>query len=388
MKALVVDAEWKPRKGYPLSEIEEKEKRAFVGNQVWCNPRFEVKDVPTPNIADEEVLIRMVSCGICGTDTHLYETDEDGYIIYSGPVKLPCVLGHEFSGIVEKTGKNVSTLKVGDKVASESISWCGMCNQCRSGFPNQCENINLIGLSADGAFAEYIKVNARLCWKIDSLANIYAEEDIFDIGSLIEPVGCAYNGMFIAGGGFRPGAAVVVFGVGPIGLGAIALAKITGASLIAAFDIIDERLEISKQMGADYAFNVCKMDGLKPSIKILELTDGRGAEILIEAAGAAPLTIPEMEKCMSVSGKIIYLGRVATTTPVYLDNLVSTASSIVGARGHAGYGIFPFIIKLLACGKLDLRNMITARYPFSKVMEAIKRATDRTDGKIIIRGGS
>jgi scyllo-inosose 3-dehydrogenase len=384
MKALVADADWRPRRNYSLSEDEKKRKRAIVGSQVWQNPRFEIKNVPTPNIADDEVLIRVVSCGICGSDTHTYETDSEGYIIFSGPAKLPCVLGHEFSGIVEKTGSRVVGLKKGDWVAVESVMWCGMCQSCRSGVPNQCRHVELMGLSSDGAFAEHAVVSERYCWKINDLRDRYEERDVFDLGALIEPVGCSYNGMFIAGGGFNPGATVVVYGAGPIGLGAVAMARVAGASLIIAFDVADERLNIAKGMGADYAFNIKDMNGSSPADKVMELTRGWGADIQVEAAGAAPQTIPQMERSLSSQGKIIYLGRAATSTPMYLDVLVSGANKIIGARGHAGYGIFPYIIRLLASGKLDLRGMITARYPFEKVMDAIKSSSNRTDGKILI----
>lgn len=373
-----------PRKGYHLTEDEKVRKRALIGSQVWRNPHFEIKDVPTPNINGNEVLIRVMACGICGSDTHLYETDDEGYIIFSGLTKLPCILGHEFSGIVEKTGGKVDSLKVGDKVAVESIMWCGICQACRSGAPNQCRNIELMGLSADGALAEYVAVNERYCWKINDLENVYSDDEVFDIGALIEPVGCAYNGIFIAGGGFNPGATVVVYGTGPIGLGAIALSKIAGASRIIAFDRIDERLKIAKDMGADYTFNVGKVDRYKPSEKVMELTDGRGAEIQIEAAGAAPMTIPEMERSMAPNGKIIYLGRAATSTPMYLDILVSGANKIIGSRGHAG-GIYNNIIRLVTSGRLKIKNMITSYFSFKDILKAIEKSVDRSDGKIMVR---
>ncbi|MBW7941576.1 MAG: alcohol dehydrogenase catalytic domain-containing protein, partial [Candidatus Kuenenia stuttgartiensis] len=259
MKALIVDGEWNPRKNYPLSNEEQAKKRANVGSQVWQHTQFEVKDVSVPNLQDDEILVRIKSCGICGSDTHLYETDKDGYIIFSGVTELPRIIGHELSGIVEQTGKNVRNVSKGDWIAAESIMWCGMCHACRSGSPNQCKYIKLMGLSADGAFAEYIAINERYCWEINDFREIYSEDEAFDIGALIEPVGCAYNGLFIVGGGFQPGATVVVYGTGPIGLGAIALAKIAGASQIIAFDIIDERANIALEMGADYAFNTNKM---------------------------------------------------------------------------------------------------------------------------------
>lgn len=384
MKALIVDAEWKPRNNYPVSEEEKTKRRARVGSQVWKNTRFEIKEIPAPILQDDEVLVKVKSCGICGSDTHLYETDKEGYIIFSGLTRLPCIIGHEFSGIVEKTGSNVKNLKKGDTVAAESIMWCGKCLPCRSGFPNQCKDIELLGLSANGALAEYAAVNERYCWKINDLAEKYQGADIFDIGALIEPVGCAYNGIFIAGGGFKPGASIVVYGAGPIGLGAIALARIAGASLIIAFDVVEERVQIAREMGADYAFNSNKLNGCAPSDKVMELTRGWGADVQIEAAGAAPQTIPHMERAMAVNGAILYLGRAAASTSVHLDNLVSGANRIIGARGHAGYGIFPSIIKLIAAGRLNLEKMITARYPFASVLDAIKASSSRSDGKILI----
>ena len=384
MKALIVDAEWKPKKDYPLSGDEKKRKRALIGSQVWRNTQFEIKDAPTPNIKDDEVLVRVKSCGICGSDTHVYEKDKDGYIIFSGLTKFPCIMGHEFSGVVEKVGSRVVELKEGDYVAVESVMWCGMCNPCRSGNPNQCKNIELMGLSYDGAFAEYVAVNARYCWKINDLKEAYPDKEVFDIGALIEPIGCAYNGIFIVGGGFKPGAAVVIYGAGPIGLGAIALARIAGASLIIAFDVIDERVKIAKEMGADYAFNVNKLDGYSSADKVMEITKGNGADIHVEAAGAAPRTIPEMERSLSNQGKIIYLGRSATSASMYLDVLVSGANKIIGARGHAGYGIFPNIIKLIAAGRLNLEKIITAKYQFDKVLDAVEHSTKRIDGKILI----
>jgi threonine dehydrogenase-like Zn-dependent dehydrogenase len=384
MKAFVAEADWNPRTSYHLSSEELRDKKADVGSQVWQNPRFEIRSVATPAVGDDAVLIRVATCGICGSDTHTYETDSEGYIIFSGPTKLPCTLGHEFSGVVEKLGKKVTGLRKGDWVAVESIMWCGKCQSCRSGNPNQCKNVELMGLTADGAFAEYVVVDARYCWRINDLKDRYAEHDVFALGALIEPVGCSYNGIFIAGGGFNPGAIAVVYGVGPIGLGAIALSRIAGASMIIAFDVADERLNLAAKMGADFSFNIKKMNGFSPAEKVMELTRGWGADIQIEAAGAAPHTIPEMERSLSSQGKIIYLGRAATSTPMYLDMLVSGANRIIGARGHAGYGIFPSIIRLLAAGKLDLRNMITAQYAFPEVLAALASSVERTDGKILV----
>ncbi len=385
MKALIADGEWRPKKGYPVTKEEEAGRSARTGSRVWRNTTFEVRDVEAPALKDDEVLIRVRVCGVCGSDTHLYEKDEEGYIKFSGLVKLPCILGHEFSGVVEKAGSRVNTLKKGDRVAVESIMWCGSCLQCRSGAPNQCGNVELLGLSRDGAFAEYVAVNAKYCWSINSFFGTYGEEDAFNLGALIEPVGCAYNGMFIAGGGFRPGAAVAVYGTGPIGLGAVALARASGASMIIAFDVTDGRMSAAKELGADHSFNINKLAGKTPSEVVIELTHGQGADMQVEAAGAAPFTVPEMERSLSVQGKIIYLGRSDTSAPMNFDSLVTGAGHVIGARGHSGYGIFHSIIRLVSSGRLDLRRMVAAILPFESVIEAIKLSSDRNGGKVLVK---
>jgi len=383
VKALVASAQWAPRPGYRPTPAEEGLKRAHIGSQVWRFPEFEVKDLPTPDIDDDEVLIRVKRCGVCGSDTHLWETDPEGYIIYSGPVRLPCVIGHEYSGVVEKAGKKVVNFRPGDRVAAESVIWCGLCTPCRSGTVNQCERVELAGITAPGAFAEYIAAKERHLWSINGLSAVYDEDGVFDAGVLIEPAGCAYNGLFIGDGAFAPGAVVTVFGAGPIGLASVALARVAGASLVIAFDVIDERLTLAKKLGADLAYNVGKT-GTSPGDMILELTGGRGADIQVEAAGAAKTTIPEMERSLAVNGKIIYLGRASTSASMYMDMLVSGANKVIGVRGHAGYGIYNNIIRLMKSGRLDLSVMITSHFAFKDVIEAVKKSSERTDGKIMV----
>ncbi|MEO5355849.1 MAG: alcohol dehydrogenase catalytic domain-containing protein [Nitrospirae bacterium YQR-1] len=384
MKALVVEATWKPAAGYIPTAKEIQLRRASMGSRVWKNPVFEIREVAVPDVGDNEVLVRVKRCGICGSDTHIYENDGDGYILFSGPARFPCIIGHEYSGVVERVGKNVDTLVPGDLVAAESIHWCGKCTPCRSGAFNQCQKVELIGITKDGALAEFICAKERHCWNIESLGERYTEEDVFSLGALIEPIGCAYNGIFISGGGFKPGATVVVYGVGPIGLAAVALARLAGASLIIAFDTINERLHIAKEMGADMCYNINELTGRPPGSIVMEMTKGVGAEFQVESAGAALFTVPEMEKSLAVNGKIIYLGRAATTVPLMLDTLVSGANSIVGARGHAGYGIYNNIIRLLASGRLNVKKMITSTYEFKDAVLAVKNSTTRTDGKSLV----
>lgn len=381
MKALIARAQWAPREGYKPTPKEEAGRIASVGSRAWKNPSFAVEDAPVPAIADDEVLIRVKRCGVCGSDTHLYETDTDGYIIFSGPTRLPCVIGHEYSGVVEKTGAGVTQFTPGDLVAVESVLWCGRCLSCRSGSVNQCLHVELAGLTVDGAMSNYAKAKEWHCWSLNGLREKFGEDTALDLGALIEPAGCAYNGMFIAGGGFLPGATVAVFGLGPIGLAAVALARSAGAAQVLGFDMIDERLAIAEKMGADAVFSFNSLD---PSETVLKRTGGRGADICVEAAGAGGATVPFMERALAVNGKIIYLGRAARTVAVDLNRMVTGASSIVGARGHAGHGIFDRITSLLAAGRINLGEMITTRTDFSDCIEALRLSTTRKDGKILV----
>ena len=383
MKALVAEAEWNPRKGYPLTAHESTSRSAIVGSQVWQHPRLAIQNVPTPVMRDDEVLVRVLYCGICGSDTHTHEMDPDGYIIFSGPVKLPCILGHELSGEVVEVGRDVLGFKKGDIITSESIMWCGQCRPCRSGMLNQCEQVELMGLTSNGAFADFISVKAKYCWKLESLEEQFERNDIFKVGTLIEPIGCAYNGIFIAGGGFLPGSNAIVYGAGPIGLGAVLLLKIAGAAKVIVVDVVDERLRIAKKLGADHVFNFDNEDTLEEVV--MEMTSGWGADIQVEAAGAAHKTIPLLQKLCAKQGKIIYLGRVDASVHVDLNRIVSGAHSLIGSRGHSGYGIYHEIIRLLQGGRLNaVTEMVTSVFPFDRILEGFTLSTNRTDAKILI----
>ncbi|MGC9063314.1 MAG: alcohol dehydrogenase catalytic domain-containing protein, partial [bacterium] len=256
MKGLVLDAEWTPKPGYVVSDFEKTTGKAITGNSIWKNPRLEVKEVPDPTPGPKDVVLKVKACGVCGSDVHFYETDKDNYILYPGLTKFPSVIGHEFSGEVVAVGKDVKDLKVGDMVTAEEMIWCGECVPCRNGYPNQCLNLEEIGFTINGAFAEYIVIGAKYCWKIDGIATRYGDRDkAFEAGALVEPTSVAYNGMFVRAEGFKPGGYVVVFGAGPIGLASIALAKAAGASKIVSFEVSAKRRELARLMGAEYVYN-------------------------------------------------------------------------------------------------------------------------------------
>ena len=388
MKGLVVQAEWDPRPDYKVTEWERSTHKAITGSSVWRRPQVVLGTVPDPAPGPADVLLRPRACGICGSDVHFYETDRDGYMVYPGLTRFPVVIGHEFSGEVLEIGTAVRDLKRGDMVTCEEMIWCGECTPCRNGYPNQCVRLEEIGFTINGAQADLITVNAKYCWKINALAERYGSADRgYEAGALCEPTSVAYNAMFTRAEGFKPGGHVTVFGTGPIGFAAIALARAAGAAKIIAFEVSPTRTELAKKVGADVVLNPIELQrqGSAARHAIMELTDGEGAAMHVEAAGAPTRTIPEMEAALAVGGKIVMIGRAAERTPIYLEAFQTHAAQIFGAQGHSGYGNFPNVIKLMAAGRIDLTPIITSRFPLAQGVEAIKKATKREDGKIMIR---
>ncbi|HEY75606.1 MAG TPA: alcohol dehydrogenase catalytic domain-containing protein [Thermoflexia bacterium] len=383
MKGLVLEATWDPRPDYPLSEWEKQTGKAITGSSVWRHPKLEVREWPDPKPGPRDVVIEVKACGVCGSDMHFYETDEEGYILYPGLTKFPTILGHEFSGKVVEVGPEVETLRVGDMVTVEEMIWCGRCIPCRNGYPNHCTNLEEIGFTIPGAFANYIAVDEKFCWKIDAIAERFGDEEkAYEVGALTEPTCVSYNAMFERAGGFRPGHYVSVFGAGPIGLAAIGLAKAAGAGIIVAFEVSPQRLELAKKVGADYAYDPREVT---PSEVLMELSKGEGFNFHIEAAGVPHLTVPEMEKALAINGKIVQIGRAAQRVPMYLEAFQVRRSQVFGAQGHSGHENFPNVIRMVAAGRLDLSPIITRRYTLENAVDAIAKSGERTDGKILVK---
>jgi threonine dehydrogenase-like Zn-dependent dehydrogenase len=382
MKGLVLDAVWEPRADYQVSDWEKETGKAVTGNSIWRHPKLGVRDWEDPKPGPNDVLLAVQACGVCGSDMHFYETDADDYILYPGLTKFPTILGHEFSGKVAEVGKNVTTLQVGDMVTVEEMIWCGRCTPCRNGYPNHCVNLEEIGFTIPGAFANYIAVDEKFCWKINAIAERLGDEKrAYDVGAMTEPSCVSYNAMFTRAGGFKPGHYVSVFGAGPIGLAAIGLAKAAGAGLIVAFEVSPQRLELAKKVGAEYAYDPRQVT---PSEVMMELSEGEGFDFHVEAAGAPERTVPEMEKALAINSKVVQIGRAAQRVPMYLESFQVRRAQAFGAQGHSGHENFPNVIRLVASGRLDLSPIVTARYGLDQTVEAIRKSTERADGKIMV----
>jgi scyllo-inosose 3-dehydrogenase len=388
MKGLQLAAEWAPRPGYSLSEFERRTRKAVTGSSVWRHPRLGIQDVAEPALGPQDVRLRPRACGVCGSDVHFYETDGDGYMLYPGLTRFPVIIGHEFSGEVVEVGRDVTDLRAGDLVTVEEMIWCGHCVPCRNGWPNQCLNLEEIGFTINGAMAEQLVVGAKYCWPITALAEAYGSADAAtEAGALCEPTSVAYNAMFVRAEGFRPGGVVAVYGTGPIGFAAIALARAAGASRVIAFEVSPVRQALARRVGADEVHNPVELAaaGSSPHDAVLQASGGAGADMAIEAAGAPARTVPETEASLAIGGKVVIIGRAAERAPMYLEHFQTHAGQLYGAQGHSGYGTFQNVIRLMASGRIDLRPIITSRFPLRDAVAAVEQATKRQDGKVLVK---
>lgn len=387
MKALQVTAEWKPRKGYLPSNREALDKRAVMGSNLFYHPSLELVEKPIPVPKDDEVLLKVGGAAVCGSDTMFLGSDEEDYTYYCGHCKLPVVIGHEFSGEVVEVGKNVQTIKKGDLVVAETMNWCGECSACRAGLFNQCENLEEIGFSLDGGFAEYLVAKEKFCFNVEGLVPIYgSKERALEVAALVEPTAVAYNGMFTRGGGFRPGGNVAVFGAGPIGLSATSLAKAAGAAKIITFDKNPVRMQLAKDVGADYVFNPDELlkAGSSPSKKVMELTAGVGVEMAVEATHHQAETIPEIEQMMAFGGTIAQIGISPIRTPIMSTYLQKKGVNYHCSIGSSGHDIWPHVIRLIASGRIDPSRFLTKCYHLDEAIEAIEAAAKLAGGKFVI----
>ena len=211
MRAVTLHAEWAPKPGFKLGSKDIEKVQTYLGSLVWKNPKLSIDEHDIPEPGPDEVLIEVKACGICGSDVHMAQYDDEGYIYYPGLTGFPSILGHELAGIVVKAGKKAydkqtnKPYKGGEYVCAEEMLWCGSCKPCADGYPNHCERLDEIGFNINGAFAKYIVLPSKVLWSLDPLKQMYeTDKEVFMAGSLVEPTSVAYNAVIERGGGIRP----------------------------------------------------------------------------------------------------------------------------------------------------------------------------------------
>lgn len=262
--------------------------------------KFEIQQVPVPAYGDDEVLIRVTQCSICGTDVHIY----NGH--YSRD-KLPLIPGHEFTGEILAVGRNVSTLTPGQRVIADINIGCGHCFYCRRNELLNCPEIRQLGIHTNGAFAEYVAVPARLVIPFgDAIPD--------NIACLTEPFSCVVRASKKIG--LKIAESVVVIGAGPVGNMHIQMARLLGAAPVIAIELNPQRAELARRCGADKVIT----EPERALEQIKQFTEGRGADVVIESVGH-----PELYKqaltFMRPGGRLLAFGLTAAETEIAIKPL-------------------------------------------------------------------
>ena len=280
MRGLQLNAVWKPRDGYTPTEREVKDRRALCANNIWRDTKLEIVELPIPEPADDEVLMKVGACGICGS-----------------------------------------------------------------------------------------------------------RSEAMHVGCMIEPLAVAYNGLFVRGEGFCPGHNIAIFGAGPIGLSAVALAAASGAGQVLVFEKSPIRMELALQTGATGVYHIDDLfaAGSSPAQKIRELTGGWGADMLVECTEFQFANLPQIEDALAVGAKIVQIGISSRKAPLTTVKLQNVGGSYHGNIGSAGHGIWKGCINLIATGRVDPKKYMSPRiFSMDEALLAIEDAAKAGGGKNVV----
>ena len=329
----------------------------------------EYLDWNIPQAGPGEVLIQVKAVGICGTDLHIYDWAEN--IVREYKPKLPLVMGHEFAGIVVEMGPQVENLKVGDRVTAMPVLYCGECYFCREGRQNICDHRPLLGLGADGAFAQYIAMRSTNVYKLDARIS-------FELGALSELTCVGLHALEKAR--LTNGETVAVVGPGPLGVMMAILAKHSGAGriFITGLEADRERLEIARQIGATPIY-VGRED---PRKLILDHTAGLGADVVFETAGSSSGVLQSLN-LVCKGGRVGILGQGHESTEIPTAMLSFREIELIGTRAYTPRN-WQKVFYTLINGEEDLKRMITHRFPPSLAEEGMKKMKNQEGLKCIV----
>ncbi|AHN25096.1 hypothetical protein GAPWK_0519 [Gilliamella apicola] len=316
------------------------------------------EDLPIPEISDNEVLIKMLACGLCGTDIQKIRGDT---------VNKPTVLGHEVVGEIVKKGKNVSKFEIGDRVITAIHVPCFTCHYCNKGHYTICEQFRTNNIDP-GGFAEFIRIpELHLNHLTHKVSNNVTDEE----ATLIEPIACCLHGLKQAD--IRPNDSVLIMGAGTIGILHAQLAKIKGANKVIVSDMSKFKLQKALNVGCDYAINIKEKNIID---EVNKITDGQGVDVIVIAAGVSSL-VADAVNMVRRAGKIIVFSGFDKNKLVTLDvsRFFKDEISIIGTYSVTPYE-FPEALDLLEKRKLNTKEMITHVYPLNKLSEAIDISTN------------
>jgi L-iditol 2-dehydrogenase len=329
-----------------------------------------LEDLPVPQPGEDELLIRIKACGICGSDVH-------GYDGSTGRRIPPIVMGHEAAGVVESVGSRVSGFSEGDRVTFDSTVYCGTCFYCQRGMENLCDHREVIGVSTPsfrrmGAFAEFVAVPARIAYPLP-------ESMPYPHAALIEAVSVAVHGASLTP--ISPGDTAVVVGSGMIGLLTLQAVREAGAGRVFVVDVDDTRLKLARSLGATETFNSKSTNAIAA---IQERTAGRGADVAVECVGvtdAIKLAVESVRK----GGAITLVGNVAPTIELGLQSVVSRQIRLQGSC--ASCGEYRKCISMMSNGAIRVDPLVSAVAPLEDGASWFQRLYRREPGllKVVLQ---
>jgi L-iditol 2-dehydrogenase len=332
-----------------------------------------VDDYPVPTPGPNDAIVRVAACAICGTDPDILKRGWPGHPPYG-----EFVFGHEYAGVIVALGESANGFSVGDRVAAEPHKGCGHCENCRDGHYTTCLNYGMLtqghrhyGFTVNGAYAEYARSDVTCLHEISA-------DWTFETASLLTTAGTSLYALQRIGG-LKGGETVVVSGPGPIGLMGVVLARLTGAGTIILTGTRAERLELGLRLGADVAINVTEEDVTE---RVLELTDGIGADVALECAGTE-LSAAAAVQYTRLSGRIAFVGIYADEPSVALDGrrIALGNLTIAGTRAEGGRSVRRASV-LLGRSGVDISALVTDEFALSDVHLAFSTAVDRVGGAI------
>ena len=311
--------------------------------------QFNLRDVPEPTPNDEEVLVRVKACGICGSDVH-------GYTGKTGRRIPPIIMGHEASGVVEAVGRNVQNVTAGERITFDSTVYCNQCSACRQGRVNLCQNRKILGVSTpafrrDGAMAEYVVVPWWITYRLPDAVS-------FEEAALIEPASVSLHAARITP--IDVNDVVVVVGAGQIGLFAIQAVRVKGAGTIIALDMREERLTLARQLGADVTINPGTTNVAAEMRRAVGHPD---ADAVLEAVGTEASVQLAMD-LTKLGGHVTLIGNVTPRVQVNLQDIVSRELTLRGSCAIAGE--YRACLDMMAAGRIQAKPLISRIVPLAE----------------------
>lgn len=331
---------------------------------------FRLEDVPIPGIGSDELLIKVLGCGICAGDV---KTLHGGQRVWgtsprNAYIEAPCIGGHEFYGEVAEIGENITGVKIGQKILAEQILPCGECKFCREGNYWMCQPHHIYGFKEDaqGGFAEYMK------FAKNSVVHILPDHITPEQATLIEPYACGMHAVERANVGHED--VVVISGLGAIGLAMVNSARILAPKMIIGLDLRQNRLEKAIEFGADMVLNPTEEDVVA---KVMEFTGGYGCDVYIEASGSAPSVTQGLNMVRNM-GKYVQFG--VFPKDVTADwNIIGDTKHMDILGSHLSGHCYEAVIKGIMDGTLKTNGIVSHKYPLTEWEEAFAVAEKDPD---------